>query len=159
MKKHRGLKRYYKNLAIKVDDWWNEEFVDPSTARFYLWHIHFDRYGYGTDSFKRRKPHLDKLVRHFELLEEKTKSLNTEFQLWATLLDFSSESDALFLHTANSTKDAYPWEIGKLSKQANLKNKELLDYINQLSGFTVLYGEADQNFCVIYKENVGMGIH
>ena len=62
MKRHRGLKRYYKKIAGQKDfdkmTWLN--LADPTTW-FDNWHIHFDRKGYGNNSFKRRKPHLDKL--------------------------------------------------------------------------------------------------
>jgi len=125
LKKHRGLKRYYKNLATKIDleeidrldfdspqawfdDWFFRFGLHPygnNQTWFYYWHLHFDYKGYGNNSFKRRKPHLDKLFRHFDILVDKTKSLN--------------------------------------------------DYIDHLAGYEKRYGKADEAFCLIFKENVG----
>ena len=55
MKKQRGLKRYYNNLQTKNDDWSGLNFIDPEKSWFDLWHTHFDWYGYGNHSFKKRK--------------------------------------------------------------------------------------------------------
>ena len=79
-KKHRGLKRYYRNLATAndFDKAKRLDFNNPDTW-FDRWHTHFDWYGYGNGSFKRRKPHLDKLFRHFDILVSKTKNLKPDF--------------------------------------------------------------------------------
>ncbi|WP_461791427.1 hypothetical protein [Pedobacter sp.] len=156
IKKHRGLKRYYKNLASKIDDWSGLNFTDPKFAWFDLWHTHFDWRGYGNESFKKRKPHLDKLFRHFELLEQKVKCLETDFQIWATILDSESANDALFLHTPNPNHDNFPWIIKQLKKESTLTNSNLDKYLNELQGYEKLYGQADEPFCVLYKKNVGL---
>ncbi len=158
MRKHRGLKRYYKNLQTKEENWSGLNFTDPDKAWFDLWHTHFDWHGYGNDSFKRRKPHLDKLFREFDVLEKKAKLLKTEFQIWATLLDFESYDDALFLHTPNPNHDNFPWKIKDLSTKNNLTNKALAEYVNNLSGYKIVFGQADENYCVIYKDKVGISI-
>lgn len=158
MRKHRGLKRYYKNLQTKTNDWSGLNFTDPDKAWFNLWHTHFDWRGYGNNSFKRRKPHLDKLFKHFDILQEKAKSLKTDYQIWVTLLDYDSNSDALFLHTPNPKEDNFPWGIKNLTQTNNLTNTELAHYVNNLSGYKILFGQADENYCVIYKENIGRSI-
>ena len=60
LKKHRGLKRYYRNLATENDidkfTWLDLSNTDTWKKN---WHQHFDWYGYGNESFKRRKPHLE----------------------------------------------------------------------------------------------------
>ena len=155
-KKHRGLKRYYKNLPIENDldnaTWL--DFDNPETW-FDNWHLHFDWKGYGNNSFKRRKPHLDKLFRHFNLLVDKTKRLKKDFQLYAILLDFDSSSDALFLHTPNPNNTQFPFKISDLKLASTLTNKQLDDYINNLDGYEKLYGQADEAFCLLYRKNVG----
>jgi hypothetical protein len=160
MKKHRGLKRYYKNLETEndLDKSRGLNFTDPAKSWFDLWHVHFDNWGYGDHSFKKRKPHLDKLIRHFDLLVEKAKSLKTDYQIWITLLDFDSASDALFLHTPNPNHDNFPYKIKDLSPTSTLTNKELSKYIQSLSGYKILYGKADESYCVIYKDNVGVSL-
>jgi hypothetical protein len=120
------------------------------------WHLHFDRKGYGNNSFKRRKPHLDKLFRHFEILVDKTKELEKDFQLYSVLLDFDSYSDALFFHTPNPNNSQFPFAISDLQKTTTLTNKQLNDYINNLVGYEKLYGQAGEAFSLIYKKDVGL---
>lgn len=115
IKKHRGLKRYYKNLALKINDWSGLNFTDPELAWFDRWHTHFDWKGCGNNSFKKRKPHLDRLFRHFELLKQQVKNLKTDYQIWATILNFESASDALYLHTPNPNHKNFPLKIKNLS--------------------------------------------
>ena len=156
MRKHRGLKRYYKNLLIenKFDKatWLN---FDNSETWFDNWHLHFDNKGFGNNSFKRRRPHLDKLFRHFDILVDRTKNLKTDFQLYTVLLDFDSSNDALFLHTPNPNNSQFPFKISNLTLKSTLTNKQLNDYINNLEGFEKLYGKTDEAFCLLFKKNVG----
>lgn len=158
MRKHRGLRRYYNNLQTKNDDWSGLNFDDPEKSWFDLWHTHFDWRGYGNNSFKKRKPHLDKLFRHFELLIERAENLKTDYQIWATLLDRDSSSDALFLHTPNPNHDNFPWKIKGLSEESNLTNLELEKYLRNLNGYRIFYGQAEENFCVIFKDKVGIAL-
>ena len=156
IKKHRGLRRYYKKLETENDldkATWID--FDNSETWFDNWHMHFDWKGYGNNSFKRRKPHLDKLFRHFDILVVETKKLKTGFQLYAILLDVDSSSDALFLHTPNVNNSQFPFKISELQSTTTLTNKQLDDYINKLDGYEVLYGRAGEAFCLIFKKNVG----
>ena len=157
MKKLRGLKKYYKRLETENDlkkaTWFD---LDDPNAWFDNWHLHFDWKGLGNGSFRKRKPHLDKLFRHFEILLEETKKLKKDFQLYAVILDYDSYSDALFLHTQNPNHDNFPYQYETLSKKSTLKNKKLEDYLNELKDFEKYYGSAEENFCVIFKLNVGI---
>ena len=159
MKKQRGLRRYYKNLlkqnALDKATLLN---LDDPDIWFDNWHLHFDWKGLGNNSFKRRKPHLDKLFRHFELLVEKTKALTLNFQLYAVVFDNDSSNDAVFMHTPNPNGSAFPIKMRDLSLQSNLTNKDLEKYINTLVGFKCLYGKGEENFCVLYKGNVGQSL-
>ncbi|MBH8556608.1 hypothetical protein [Hymenobacter negativus] len=152
-KKHRGLKRYYRNLAT-ASDFDKMPWLNAGTW-FDNWHHHFDWYGYGNSSFKRRKPHLDKLFRHFDMLIGKTQSLNPKFQLYAVLLDFDSASDALFLHSTNPNNSQFPFKVSDLQSVTTLKNNQLDNYINSLDGYEKLYGQAGEAFCLIFKKGVG----
>ena len=155
-KKHRGNKRYYRNLAIENDidkfTWLDLSSTDTWKKN---WHQHFDWYGYGNESFKRRKPHLDKLFRHLDILVDKTKNLQSDFQLYTVLLDFHSSSDALFLHTPNPNNSQFPFKVSDLQLTTTLTNKQLNDYVNSLDGYEKLYGQAGEAFCLIFKKNVG----
>ncbi|WP_164112200.1 MULTISPECIES: hypothetical protein [Sphingobacterium] len=158
IRKHRGLKRYYRNLVFKneLNDSTCLDFDNPD-AWFDNWHLHFDCKGYGNDSFKRRKPHLDKLFRHFDLLVDKTKQLKKEFQLYSIVLDFDSYSDALFLNTHNPSNSQFPFYIPNLQLISTLTNSQLNNYLNKLDGYEKLYGRADEAFCILFKKNVGLG--
>lgn len=157
MKKQRGLKKYYRKLQTENDlekiTWMN--LANPE-AWFDNWHLHFDWKGFGNNSFKRRKPHLDKLFRHFALLEMETKKLKKEFQLYAVILDFDSYSDALFLHTPNPNHNNFPFRYSNLEHNSTLTNSELNHYLDELKGYEKLYGSAGENFCVLFKKGVGI---
>jgi len=158
MKKQRGLRRYYKNLVIQNDFEQMEllNFQDDPNAWFDMWHWHFDWWGFGNNSFKRRKPHLDKLFRHFEILIEKSKHLKIEFQLFAFILDKDSANDAVFLHTQNPNNSDFPLNWENISEKCTLKNKDLIEYINQLNEYEKFYGVEDEPFCILFKKNIGI---
>lgn len=146
IKKHRGLKRYYKNLELQND------FKNINTS-FDNFHIHFDWNGYGNNSFKKRKPHLDKLFRHFNLFEENNIQLKNDFHLCAVLLDYNSASDALFVHSSdNPNISEFTFKISDLKKTTTLTNNLLIEYINSLTGYEKLYGKANESFCLLYKK-------
>ena len=158
MKKHRGLRRYYKNLATQNDfelSGYLNRMKDPN-AWFNGSHKHFDWWGFGNNSFKRRKPHLDKLFRHFEILVEACKERKTEFQLYALLLDKSSLYDAVFLHSPNPNGTEFPLTWDNLSEECTLKNNELVEYLNRLTQYDKLYGVADEPFCILIDKNSGL---
>jgi hypothetical protein len=71
------------------------------------------------------------------------------------LLDFGSASDALFLHTPNSSNSQFSFKVADLKPTMTLKNKQLNDYINNLEGYKKLYGQAGEGFCLLFKKNVG----
>jgi hypothetical protein len=162
MKKQRGLKRYYRNLASQND--FEKMQLDFSNADqwFDMWHLHFDWKGFGNNSFKRRKPHLDKLFRHFEILAEKLKVFRKEFHLFALLNDYESKYDSLYIHTSNPNQHGrFPLEWPYLSITDTLTNKNLQVYLDNLVGYVKLYGKcADKNetYCLLYKNNVGIPI-
>lgn len=157
IKKQRGRRRYFRKLETSndLDKIKSFEFEKPETW-FDQWHLHFDWKGYGNNSFKIRKPHLDKLFRHFDLLAEKTKALKNDFQLYAILLDFDSAHDALFLHTSNPNNSQFPFEIPDLTPTSTLTNKPLNAYINALKGYERLYGNADEAFCLLFRKDIGI---
>ena len=158
MKHQRGKRRYYRNLSIQ-NSFDKMSWLDfkSSDTWFDNWHIHFDNRGYGNNSFNRRKPHLDKLFRHFYYLIDLTKDLKTDFQLYSIILDYDSYSDALFLHTPNPNNSQFPFNIKDLKSNSTLKNEQLNKYIDSLNGFEKLYGQADEAFCLLYKKEIGVG--
>jgi len=140
MKKQCGLKRYYRNLATQ-NDFDGMEF--DSIEWFDMWHLHFDWKGYGNNSFKRRKPHLDKLFRHFEILEAMTKEYKQKFQLFAVIWDYASDADSLYFHTPNPNSGlplhcGFPVDYSKdtyFSTLSTLTNKDVQIYLDDLVGY------------------------
>jgi hypothetical protein len=108
-----------------------------------------------TTALKKRKPHLDKLFRHFDILVDRAKEIKTDFQLYSILLDFDSSSDALFLHTPNPNNSQFPFKVADLKLTTTLKNEQLNEYINNLKEYEKLYGQAGEGFCLLFKKSVG----
>lgn len=156
MKKHRGLKKYYKRLEYENE--FNKitlpDLDNPCRYDKY-WHIHFDPGGCGDNSFKRRKPHLDKLFRHFNLLANSEKKLKANFRLYAVILDYSSHSDALFMHAVDPDNRHFPFKIEDLSYQSTFTNTALHQYINDLQGYEKLYGVTQEAFCLLWSAKAG----
>lgn len=154
LKKYRGLKRYYKNLALDndFDKFKGLDYFDLNKWH-YSRHFHFDWNCFGNYSFKKRKPHLDKLFRHFDILVERSKSLKEDFQLYAILLDYHSGNDSLFFHQPIAGNEQHLFKISDLQLSSTLTNKPLNDYIDQLSGYEKRYGKASEQggaaFCLI----------
>jgi hypothetical protein len=157
MKKQRGLKRYYRNLATQ-NDFDGMEF--DSIEWFDMWHLHFDWKGYGNNSFKRRKPHLDKLFRHFEILVEMTKEYRQEFQMHAIIWDYASDADSLYFHTPNPNSGSeFPLYFSECATISTLKNKDIQIYLDDLVGYVKLYAKSEYDneaYCILYKNNVGL---
>jgi len=159
MKKQRGLRRYYKNLKLR-NDFTQLRWLDinePSTWKPNF-HIHFDHCGYGNSSFNRRKPHLDKLFRHFDWLSKSLKLTNSGYQLYAIILDFDSSSDALFLHQPDAGNSQFEFKISELSTKTTLMNHLLNHYIRTLGHYEKLYGKAGESFCLLFKKDKGKGL-
>ena len=156
MKPTRGQRRYYRNLAfqneLKKSTWMN---LDDPKVWFDNWHLHFDWKGFGNNSFKRRKPHLDKLFRHFDLLQKETEKLKVGFQLYVVLYDYDSYNDALYLNTPNPNNCEFPLAFPNLGYESTLTNKLLQKYIDDLQGFEKLYRVEDQPCCYLFKKGIG----
>jgi len=87
---------------------------------------------------------------------EVIKYLKIEFQLFVLILDNHSSGDAIFLHTPNPNDIEFPLTWENISEKCTLKNKILIEYINQLSEYKKLYGIADEPFCILIKKNTGI---
>jgi hypothetical protein len=155
--KNRGQRRYYKNLKEKDDLGLISELkLEYSECWYNLWHIHFDEYGYGNNSFKKRKVHLDRLFRHFDLIAEKYLNLDREFQLFAVVFDRLSSEDGLYIHTPNPIEDNYPHKVPDLSLSSSFKNKDISRYLTGLKGYMICYAENNGvKYSLVYKENLG----
>lgn len=163
MKKKRGLKRYFNALKTKefsIKNWLKDGYF----AYDKLW---VDNYGLGNFSLKRRKPHLDCLIRNFYILENKLKSENKDFQIWIWINEFSSDEDCIILHSQNPFCK-FPHKYNTFTYDCNFKNKDLVNYLAMNTDFEKIYGiyisendkgiEKEQNFCVLYKVGIGESI-
>jgi hypothetical protein len=160
MRKIRGLRRYYMNLPVQNElDKLTSLNFSRTNVWFDNWHYHFDNYGFGNKSFKSRKPHLDKMIRHFDLFQIEMSKIQSDYQLYMVILDFSSNYDALYLHTENPNNSKFPWKYSEgnfnLQEKSNLSNPSLIEYLNKIEGFELVYGSGEESFCVLYKKNVG----
>lgn len=156
LKKIRGQRRYYRNLLIQNDfdqmPWFS---VTKQEDWFDFWHIHMDWKGFGNSNFKKRKPHLDKLFRHFVLLSERLIHCPIPYQTFIIVFDQESASDALYLHTVHPNKDNFPYKIHDLQIASTLSNTKLQAYIDGLTQFEKLYGQAEEAYCLLYQKEFG----
>ena len=158
-KKKRGLRRYFKTLKTK-------EFSIPR-----LWlkdgYFSYDKRWvdyYGFFNLKQRKPHLDCLIRNYDLLLKKVNKEHQRFQIWIWINEFDSYEDCIMLHTPNPF-NAFPHKYDLYSIENNFKNKDLVNFIEHYTGFKKIYGtyfvenepgiETKENFCVLYKDGIG----
>lgn len=152
MKRHRGLKRYYKNLYTQNDfeKITGLKFDDPYGWSAHL-HLHFDRYRYGNNSVKRREPHLDKLFRHVDLLAEKINETQSGNKIYAIILDYSSSSDAIFIDRKNSVNENLTFKVEDLSGISTLTNKALNEYLDELTGYENSAGRLERLFVLFIR--------
>ncbi|MCL2075684.1 MAG: hypothetical protein FWH15_04455 [Betaproteobacteria bacterium] len=167
--KQKEFRMYYKNLAIENDfEKWASpgyfDFQNNPEAWFDHWHCHFDWEGFGNDDFSRRKPHLDKLFRHFEILVNRVKFLQKDFQLFAMIHDYDSAGDALYLHTPNPNESCeFPMLWENVLPECTLKNKRLIEYLNQQVEYERFYrpkrvygSDTYEASCILFKKDVGI---
>lgn len=166
MKKQRGLKRYYRKLSTTNDFISRITWLDFNSPDIWFdyWHVHFDNHGYGNKSFKRRKPHLDMMFRHYEIAALEMNKLNKEFQLWIFINDFTSYNDGIFFHTPNPNEQNYPHKYSEIRLECNLKNGNLINYLNEHKDFERVFGtyyedeKPKERFCALYKSNIGQSV-
>ncbi len=162
MKNKRGLKRYYRSLEtrqLKIQENWMKD------SYFSYDKIWIDYYGFR--GINKRKPHLDCLFRNFDQIADQASSNTTKFQIWIWLNENNSKDDCIIIHSPNPI-NSFPHKYENFSETSNFKNSELINYINQYSGFKKLflsgYYEDDngkqvkENFCILFKENLGESI-
>ncbi|QNF34635.1 hypothetical protein HUW51_18580 [Adhaeribacter swui] len=156
MKKLRGQRRYYRNLQ-KLKNFKNNalDLSGNSNSWFDLWHIHFDWKGLGNKSWKKRKPHLDSLIKHFNSFEESLNSYPKPFHLFAIIHDYDSSDDAVYIHTSNPNQNNFPLSV-EAATVSNLKNHHLQNYLDSLSSFEKIYCQSlEENYCIVFKNNIG----
>lgn len=166
MKKYRGLKRYYRNLAVDNVFITRTKWLQFKPGIWFdYWHLHFDHYRLGNRRFKSRKLHLDKLFRHYELLVNESSNFPDGFQVWAFISENTSYDDGLYIHTPNPNKNEFPHKYSNYSLVSNFKNKNLDTYLEGLTDYKRIYlqfitdGESKiKNYCALYKIGVGESI-
>jgi hypothetical protein len=159
MKKKRGLRRYFKSLntrETKIPLIWLK---DGYFSYDKLW---VDYYGF--TGIKKRKPHLEYLFRNYEMLSDQISNLNQQFQIWIWINELTSREDCIILHSPNPF-NSFPHKYKSLTFDNNFNNTDLLTFINQKTEFKKIYGtrvlenengfKTQENFCVLYKDNIG----
>ncbi|MFY8021343.1 MAG: hypothetical protein ACOVP1_09105 [Bacteroidia bacterium] len=162
MNKKRGLKRYFKSIQSR-------QLVIPSTwvkdQYFSYDKIWVDYIGF--KAINKRKHHLDCLIRNFDSLAEQSFKLNKQFQIWIFINEDNSKEDCIILHSPNPFT-SFPHQYQNLSIDHNFKNSGLSDYLNQKADFKKLFGisihenqkgnSVKENFCVLFKDQVGVSV-
>lgn len=109
MKKFRGKRRYFRNLK-KEAHVKNYDLDFSTDSWFDFWHTHIDFCGYGNDSIKIRKQHIQALFNLFHEANKELENWEKPYQLWIELSPEDSSMDALFIHSPNPNEENFPYE-------------------------------------------------
>jgi hypothetical protein len=156
-KKKRGLRKYYKQLIPKAE---NFSIIEEPDHWFDFWHYHVDERNTSNKSWKNRKQHLIALVIIFHQIAKETKILEIPFQLWLTVYEKNGYDDAIFLHTPNPNYDDFPF----IQEGFEWGNKEIeSSFSSYFSPHDIRVGiqydnESKQNIYILYSPSVGNGI-
>lgn len=105
--KLRGRRRYYRKLRRDA------ERFNPAISGWHdLAHWHVDSRGYGNESWRARRAHLEVLFCRFRRLLEHLDGRTEPYQCWVLVSAVDSSQDALYLHTPNPNADNFPAAFG-----------------------------------------------
>ncbi|MDU7476853.1 MAG: hypothetical protein E7L01_26445 [Paenibacillus macerans] len=152
MKKYRGLRRRYKLIGRKLDD-----FVlyldDDSWYSFF--HIHLDWKGITDYSAKNRRSHIKWYLHFLDKIEILTKDKSKLFQTWIILDSGFGSADAIYFHTENPHSE-FPIKFNDFEwdAQENELLKGLIDWDKYDLG-RCYYKNEYYSYCIQKK---GLGI-
>lgn len=90
------------------------------------------------------------------MFEEKLKESGNDYQLFGIIYDYDSAADGLYVHTQNPNRTDFPFKP-ETSTVVNLRNSDLVSYLDSKKPFEKLFGESEsENYCIIYKKGVGI---
>lgn len=107
MKKFRGKKRYYRNLA-KFAENFRLELGGPDDW-YDFWHQHFDWEGRGNQGGRERDEHTKAIFTAFENALEQLKEYKEPHQIWLSFSARQPTNDGLYFHTPNPNKNNFPY--------------------------------------------------
>lgn len=103
MKRFRGQKRYYRNLARSAAEF----SVDPEWYHFD--HTHVDWQGHGNISAKHRRSHFRAMLQMLENATRQLDSFGKPYQCFLMICPDAGD-DALYIHTPNP-HSAFPFRL------------------------------------------------
>ncbi|MGE7988519.1 hypothetical protein [Lysinibacillus fusiformis] len=152
MKKFRGKKRYFHNLARELDvAYYDLDF--GKDGWFDIWHTHLDFYGLGDNSLKLRREHIKAHIILYNNLLEKLKLIKKPYQSWIELVDEDTGLDGVYIHTPNPNDNNFPLKLENIKWDCHIP-KYYKDLIN-LNEFNVGHytGESNNLFIIQSKNN------
>jgi hypothetical protein len=107
MRKFRGKKRYYRNLARESDNF--RLALGGPNDWYDFWHEHFDWKGRGNQSGRERNEHLSALFNAYKNVLEQLKTYQSPHQVWLSISKLDSSQDGLCFHTPNPNSENFPY--------------------------------------------------
>jgi hypothetical protein len=114
LKKFRGKRRYFRNLSREVALETCKLQFDKD-AWFDLWHNHLDFSGYGNDSLRIRRKHIQAHMALYKNLLKRLETFEKPYQSWVHIDEEDASVDAVFIHTPNPNEDNFPLKVGNLN--------------------------------------------
>ncbi len=62
----------------------------------------------------------------------------------------------MYVQTPNPNNTDFPLTWDNLSEECTLKNRDLIAYLDRLTGYDKLYGIGDEPFCILIDKNTGV---
>lgn len=150
MKKLRGKKRYYRNLARDAanfrldlggeDDWYD------------FWHYHFDWFGLGRSSGRAHNEHTKAAFTAFSNALEQLKEYKGPYQVWLSFSESDSSQDALYFHTPNPNQDNFPYQFEEY-KWGAIAPEWLSRFMKKEYEIGITYFNGENWYCVRVQEN------
>ncbi len=113
LKKFRGKRRYFRDLARKIALETCELNFDQD-AWFDLWHNHLDLSGLGNHSLKIRRKHIEAHIAFYKNILERLEYYEKPYQSWVHIDDEDASTDAVFIHTSNPNEENFPLKVENL---------------------------------------------
>lgn len=141
--KKRGLRRYYRNLAL------HNPVLNLLHNRIYqkfgydYEHIHLN--DYDLTCWKEIKQHLDALFRQMEIVQDHKNELPINFQLWGYVC-FQKKFGCqviLYIHSPNSDANDYPADFSNFIRVPTVANPVILNYFQskEEDGFSIYWSK------------------
>lgn len=116
-----------KELQLIID---NLDFTGSRWSWFDQWSTSFDWEGEGNGNDEKRNHYLKQMLKFFTEAKNRLKEFPKDYQLWMEIHEGDSTRDAVFIHTENPNKTAFP-VLYQAKKGFHSKNQNLGKFVSK----------------------------